>query len=245
MRFRYFIITLILFGCSSNFTQTKNKKPYNAQGFALIYDESEFKKKIISKRLDNNNIEVSHKDLKINTLIKITNPKTKDSITVNNLKKTNYPDFYKILISEEVAKKLNLDKNLPLVEILELRKNKSFVAKKAKIFNEEKKISNNAPVDSVQISNISGTNSKKKGIIKERMYILIAAFYSKDTAEFLKERITKEIPNYDTNKLMLKKSKNNEINVISGPYNTINLMKNDYIQLKNFGFEDLNIILND
>ena len=234
-----------MFGCSSNFTQTKNKKPYNAQGFALIYDESEFKKKIISKRLDNNNIEVSHKDLKINALIKITNPKTKDSITVNNLKKTNYPDFYKILISEEVAKKLNLDKNLPLVEILELRKNKSFVAKKAKIFNEEKKISNNAPVDSVQISNISDTNSKKKGIIKERMYILIAAFYSKDTAEFLKERITKEIPNYDTNKLMLKKSKNNEINVISGPYNTINLMKNDYIQLKNFGFEDLNIILND
>ena len=245
MRFRYFIIILILFGCSSNFTQTKNKKPYNAQGFALIYDESEFKKKIINKRLNNNNIEVSHKDLKINALIKITNPKTKDSITVNNLKKTNYPDFYKILISEEVAKKLNLDKNLPLVEILELRKNKSFVAKKAKIFNEEKKISNNAPVDSVQISNISDTNSKKKGIIKERMYILIAAFYSKDTAEFLKERITKEIPNYDTNKLMLKKSKNNEINVISGPYNTINLMKNDYIQLKNFGFEDLNIILND
>lgn len=234
-----------MFGCSSNFTQTKNKKPYNAQGFALIYDESEFKKKIINKRLNNNNIEVSHKDLKINALIKITNPKTKDSITVNNLKKTNYPDFYKILISEEVAKKLNLDKNLPLVEILELRKNKSFVAKKAKIFNEEKKISNNAPVDSVQISNISDTNSKKKGIIKERMYILIAAFYSKDTAEFLKERITKEIPNYDTNKLMLKKSKNNEINVISGPYNTINLMKNDYIQLKNFGFEDLNIILND
>ena len=234
-----------MFGCSSNFTQTKNKKPYNAQGFALIYDESEFKKKIINKRLNNNNIEISHKDLKINALIKITNPKTKDSITVNNLKKTNYPDFYKILISEEVAKKLNLDKNLPLVEILELRKNKSFVAKKAKIFNEEKKISNNAPVDSVQISNISDTNSKKKGIIKERMYILIAAFYSKDTAEFLKERITKEIPNYDTNKLMLKKSKNNEINVISGPYNTINLMKNDYIQLKNFGFEDLNIILND
>ena len=245
MRFRYFIIIIILFGCSSNFTQTKNKKPYNAQGFALIYDESEFKKKIINKRLNNNNIEISHKDLKINALIKITNPKTKDSITVNNLKKTNYPDFYKILISEEVAKKLNLDKNLPLVEILELRKNKSFVAKKAKIFNEEKKISNNAPVDSVQISNISDTNSKKKGIIKERMYILIAAFYSKDTAEFLKERITKEIPNYDTNKLMLKKSKNNEINVISGPYNTINLMKNDYIQLKNFGFEDLNIILND
>tara|TARA_A100001015_G_scaffold261731_1_gene307433 strand:+ start:677 stop:1414 length:738 start_codon:yes stop_codon:yes gene_type:complete len=245
MKFRYLLIVLILFGCSSNYTQVKNKKPYNAQGFALIYNELEFEKKIVSKRLDNKNIQAAHKDLKINALIKITNPKTKDSITVKNLKKANYPDFYKILISEQLAKKLNLDKKLPLVEILELRKNKSFVAKKAKIFNEEKKISNNAPVDSVQISNISDTNSKKKRKINERMYILIAAFYSKETAEFLKERITKEIPDYDTNKLMLKKSKNNEINVISGPYNTINLMKNDYIQLKNFGFEDLNIILND
>ena len=139
MKFRYLIIILILFGCSSNITQIKNKKPYNAQGFALIYNELEFEKKIISKRLDNKNIQVAHKDLKINALIKITNPKTKDSITVKNLKKANYPDFYKILISEQLATKLNLDKKLPLVEILELKKNKSFVAKKAKIFNEEKK----------------------------------------------------------------------------------------------------------
>ena len=245
MKFKYLILVLILFGCSSNFTHTKNKKPYNVQGFALIYNELEFENKIITKRLNNNNIQVAHKDLKINALIRLTNPKTKESITVKNSKRANYPDFYKILISEQVAKKLNLDKKLPLVEILELKKNKSFVAKKAKIFNEEKKISNNAPIDSVQISNISDSHSKKKKIQKDKIYILIAAFYSKETAVFLKERITKEITSYETNKLMLKKSKNNEINVISGPYSTINLMKNDYILLKNFGFEDLNIILND
>ena len=51
-------------------------------------------------------------------------------------------DFYRILITEEVAKKINLNKKLPLVEILELKKNKSFVAKKAKIFKEEKKPGN-------------------------------------------------------------------------------------------------------
>ena len=44
---------------------------------------------------------------------------------------------------------------------------------------------------------------------------------------------------------MLKKSKNNEINVIPGPYNTINLMKNDYILLKKFGFEELEITANE
>ena len=34
---------------------------------------------------------------------------------------------------------------------------------------------------------------------------------------------------------------NKKINLFSGPYNTINFMKNDYIQLKKFGFEELDI----
>ena len=36
-----------------------------------------------------------------------------------------------------------------------------------------------------------------------------------------------------------------EIQLISGPYNTINLMKNDYILLKRFGFEELDFFTND
>ena len=71
---------------------------------------------------------------------------------------------------------------------------------------------------------------------------MIATFYSNSTAEFLKERITKEIPNFDQKKLKIVKQSNKEINLISGPYNTINLMKNDYILLKGFGFEELDII---
>ena len=58
------------------------------------------------------------------------------------------------------------------------------------------------------------------------------------------KRIIKEIPDYDNQKLLIKKS-NKEINLISGPYNTINLMKNDYILLKNFGFEELDITTNE
>ena len=45
-----------------------------------------------------------------------------------------------------------------------------------------------------------------------------------------------------TQKLHIYKSKNNEINLISGPYKAVNFMKNDYILLKNFGFEELDII---
>ena len=70
---------------------------------------------------------------KTGTLIKISNPKNKESIVLKNVKRIRYPDFYKILITESVAKKLNLNSELPILEIMEIRKNKSFVAKKAKI----------------------------------------------------------------------------------------------------------------
>ena len=39
-----------------------------------------------------------------------------------NLKKVNYPDFYKIMVSKKVAEKLNLRTDLPFVEILEIKK---------------------------------------------------------------------------------------------------------------------------
>ena len=109
------------------------------------------------------------------------------------------------MITEKVAEKLNIDFNLPLVEISEIKKNKSFVAKKAKIFNEEKKISSNAPVTSVTISNISKNKVSNKKVRLDEMYILIASFYSQDTAKFLKKRIIKELPNYDIKKLKIKK----------------------------------------
>ena len=141
--------------------------------------------------------------------------------------------------------KLKIKQNLPLVEILEIKKNKSFVAKKAKIFNEEKKVPSKAPVTSVQISNISKDKNSNKNMNNEKIYILIASFYSEETAIFLKDRITKDIPGYDKKKLKIKKKSNTKIDLISGPYNTVNLMKNDYIQLKKFGFEELDITINE
>ena len=203
------------------------------------------KKKTINGKLDNSQLQASHKDLKINSLIKIINPVTKESITVKNVKRLDYPDFYKILITPKIAEKLNIQNDLPLVEIIEIKKNKSFVAKKAKIFNEEKKISSNAPVTSVKISNISKNPTLKNKLTKEKFFILIGSFYSKETADFLKKRITLEIPNYDTKKLIIRNKSNKESNLISGPYSAINLMKNDYILLKSFGFEELDIIINE
>ena len=247
MKFKitFFLIFLFFFSCSPHYTKLSNKEPYNTQGLAYIYNEKDFKDKIINKRLNNSLVQVSHRSIKPNALIKLINPKTKESIVVKNLKNSKYPELYKIIITETVAKKLSISPSLPLVEILEIKKNKSFIAKKAKIFSEEKKISTNAPVTSVQISNISEKNQIKKKEKQDKIYILIASFYSKDVAVFLKKRIMKEMPNYDMKKLIVKKKNNKKINLISGPYKAVNLMKNDYILLKNFGFEELNIILDE
>ena len=51
--------------------------------------------------------------------------------------------------------------------------------------------------------------------------------------------------NFDINKLRIKKISKKETHVISGPYTTINLLKNDYIKLKSFGFEELDIYNNE
>jgi len=247
MKYKLLVFLIFLASCSSNYITFENREVYYSQGFAYIYNDEDYKDRIIKGKLDNSELQISHNGLKTNTLIKITNPKNKKTITLKNIKRIEYPDFYKILITKPVSEKLEISDTLPLVELTELRKNESFVAKKAKIYNEEKKISSNAPVASVKISNIS--KNKKKTKIKEKtsdqIYILIASFYSMEVAKFLKERIIKEIPEYDINKLIVKKKKDKEINLLSGPYSAVNLMKNDYIQLKNFGFEDLDITLNE
>ena len=86
---------------------------------------------------------------------------------MKNTKRIQYPDFYKLLITKAVATKLELNADLPILEIIEIKKNKSFIAKKAKIFKEEEKIPSKAPVASVQISNIS-----KKKIVKKKIKLI-------------------------------------------------------------------------
>jgi len=245
MKFRFFIFIFFIFSCSPQSKTLNSKKIYSAKGLAYVYNDYDFQNKIILGKLNNEKLQISHQNLRTGTLIKIINPKNNKSIILKNIKRIKYPDFYKILITKPVMDELQLSADLPILEIIEIKKNKLFVAEKAEIYNEEKKISSNAPVTSVKISNIS--KEKKKKIINEpnKIFIHIASFYSLDAANLLKQRIVKEATDFDINKLSIKQISNKETHVISGPYTSVNLLKNDYIKLITFGFEDLDIYTNE
>ena len=245
MKFRIIIIIFFIISCSPQFSTLNQKKSYSSKGIAYIYNDFDFNTKIIKGRMNNNKMEISHQNLRTGTLIKIINPKNNETMVLKNIKRIKYPDFYKVLITKPVAEKLNLDANLPLLEIIEVKKNKSFIAEKAKIYNEEKKIPSKAPIASVQISNISIDKSKITTKTAEEIFILVASFYSLEAAKFLERRIINEVINLDIKKLRIKKINSKETQVILGPYNSVNLLKNDYIKLQNFGFEELNIFINE
>ena len=245
MKYKLIVLLFFLTSCTQNYSKSELRKPFSSKGFAYIYNDEDFLNKVIKRKLDNNLLQIAHNRLRPGSLIKIINIKTNDSIILKNIKRFEYPEFYKILITKPVAEKINLQLDLPLVEIIEVKKNKSFVAKKTKIFKEEEKIHSNAPIESVTINNISKNIKKKNKTIKDKFYIIIAEFYSKDSAAMLKQRISQELSNFDNKKLYITTKKSNKISLISGPYNSINLMKNDYIQLKKFGFEELDIGINE
>ena len=73
--------------------------------------------------------------------------------------------------------------NLPILDITEIKKNKSFVAEKAK-YTAKKKFLPNAPVPQLKYQIFLKIKSKK--IIKksDKIYIHVATFYSLNTANF-------------------------------------------------------------
>ena len=125
--------------CSSNYITFENREVYYSQGFAYIYNDEDYKDRIIKGKLDNSELQISHNGLKTNTLIKITNPKNKKTITLKNIKRIEYPDFYKILITKPVSEKLEISDTLPLVELTEIKKKINHLLQKKQKFIMRKK----------------------------------------------------------------------------------------------------------
>jgi len=246
MKYKIFLLLIFLFSCSSEPIQNKksNFVPYSSKGFALIFNEYDYKNKVISHKLNADKYEIGHSKIRKNSTVIITNPENKKSVTLKVSKKVKYPDFFKVVITEKISQKLGLSPDLPFVDIQERVKNKSFVAERAVTFSEEKNVLTKIPVTKVKIDNISKKNTANKNQKKTKKYsIIIGDFYSKDWANNLIDLLVNE--NIKRDVFKVKKLKKNKYQLTAGPYTTINTLKNDYFKLNKYGFENLDIKQND
>ena len=244
MKYRLFFILIILVSCSSGSVNKYEKPVFNSKGFAYIYSIEDYEKKIIKKKINNYEPVIAHNQLNRGVLLKITNPKNGKNIILKNSFKLNYPDFYKILITKTISDRIGLDANFPFVEVEELKKNKSFIAKKAETHEEEKQLQVKAPIEKVKISNISKTVKKTSN--KERKFVIVLGnFYSFESANLLKKRVKMESQSLRDKKITILKKNKHNFEVFLGPYKTIKTIKNDYIALKQINFDEVDIKIHD
>ena len=215
--------------------------PFINKGFALIYNENHLKEKIISRKIDERSLIIFQKNLKKNTKVKITNIKNNRSIIATVGNNANYPSFNNSVLSIRIADEINLDKKEPYVEILEILENSVFVAKKAKTFEEEKKVATNVPVNNISISDLNSTQIKSstKATNKFSYKIKIADFYFRDTALLLIDRINNETNVKD---VKIEKIMENKYRVYLGPFYNINTLQKSFNDINILEFENIEII---
>ena len=229
---------------------TKNKpsvffdNPFINKGFALIYNNDLYEKKIISKKIDDRSLIVFQKNLKKNTKVKITNITNNKSIIATVGSDADYPLFNNSVISIKIADAIDLNKNEPYIEILEVLEDSIFVANKAKTFEEEKSVATKAPVNNISISDLNQTQSNTKKEINKKFsyYIKIADFYFNDTALLLINRINNETV---AKGAKIKKITEKKYRVYLGPFGNINALQKSFNDINILEFENIEIIKND
>ena len=240
---------ILLNNCTTT-SLTKNKNsnslenPFVNKGFSLIYNDKFYNNKIVSKKIDERSLVIFQKNLKKDTIVKITNILNNKSIIGTVGSNADYPLFNNAILSLRIADEIGLNENEPYVEILEILQDSVFVAKRAKTFDEEKKVANKAPVNNINISdlNIKETNAKNELSKKFSYEIKIADFYFNDTASLLIDRITKETKIKD---VKIKKINEKKYRVYAGPFNNISSLQKSYNDISILEFENIEFIKND
>ena len=218
-------------------------REYTNQGFALIYNEKLFNQKKISKKIDNRGLYIFHTKIRKNSFVKITNPKNTRTVIAQVISnKAIFSNFYNSVITKRIVDELLLDENAPYVELSLVSNKSTFVAKKAKTFDEEKNVAQKAPVDGITIDNL-GTEEKKelpKTTQSNFLYsIKIADFYYKNSAENMIQRIKDET---NIKNPIIKKLSQTKYRVLLGPFNDIKKIQESFDEIEKLNFENLKII---
>ena len=219
-----------------------NYLKYSNTGFTLIYDEQLKKDNKISKKIDNKALVIFHKKIKKNSFVKITNPANDKSIIAKVISNNvQFSDFYNSVITKRIANELSIDLSEPYVDLVLISENSTFIAKKAKTFDEEKNVAEKAPVDGITIDNLGADLNKKNEVKKHKFLysIKIADFYYKDSAENMILRIKKET---NLKNPLIKKLSQTKYRVLLGPFNDIKKLEKSFDEIKLLKFENLKIL---
>ena len=241
---KIFILTFFLFGCNQSTTNspfklnTKIPKKYINTGFALIYDD---KMKSI-KKLEPRSLDIYHRTLKKKSKVKITNLKNGISLIAEvKSNKIKFSNFYNSILSSRIAETLDLDITEPYIEIILISNNSTFIAKKAKTFEEERSVAEKAPIDGIKISDLNSKKIKKEKIENKffSYSIKVADFYYEETAVTMLNKIKEKT---SINNLTIIKLSKTNYRVLIGPFNDIKSLKSSFEKMNTFNFENLEIL---
>ena len=248
MRYKIIIFFILLFLTScvnqpiiDESSSIKKTSFFSNKGFALVYKDELFKEKIIKGKIQERSLFIFQKNLKKDTPVKITNLHNSKYILAKVGKKTKYPNFYNSVISKRISDELELDELDPYIEIKEIIHGSSFIAKKAEMHEEEKKVAQKAPVDQIQIKDLGNTVQKDTKIKKKKFNyaIKIADFYFEKSAKEMVSRISSEA---GIDKISIEKLSNTKFRVFVGPYTNLNSLKKSFNAINVLEFDSIEII---
>ena len=249
MNFKIIVIFLILLTSCVNNTEKQrseiliiNNKFYNS-GFTLIYDDNLYFEKIINKKMDDRDLIIFQKNLKKGTSVKLFNPINNKSLIAQVGRNSIYPNFNNSVVSKRIASELELSLEEPYIIIEEIIHNSAFIAKKTKMFEEEKKVANKAPVDKITVNDLNQSSKKKTNTNSQKFnyFIKIADFYFIDSAKIMRNRIINEST---IKNVYIRELSKNKFRVILGPYLDLKSLQKEYNKLEKFNFENIEIIKN-
>ena len=241
-----FLLFIILNSCVTVPVEKKDisatpKSFFVSKGFTLVYNENLYKEKLLKGKIEDRSLTIFQKNLKKNTKVKITNLINSKYIIANVGKKVEYPYFYNSVISRRISKELELDILEPYIEIKEIIQGSSFIAKKAKTYDEEKNVAEKAPVEQIQIKEL-GNNAKKEIEINNEKFnyvIKIADFYFEKSADQMKLRISNETSIKDVN---INKLSPTKFRVFLGPFEDLNSLKKSFNAINILEFDSIEIL---
>ena len=238
-----FFVLIFMYSCApvEKKVDVSFKEVFSNSGFSLVYD-NELNSEIVTKRIDDRSLIIFQKNLKPRTSVKIVNLLNNKSTIAEVGEKSIYPDFYNAVISKRIASLIEIDINEPYTSIIEIDKNSTFVAKKAKTFEEERVVAEKAPVDEICVKDLNSDskNHNKKNKKKDFRYVIkLADFYFIDSATSLKKRVKIEL---GLKNVHINKISETKFRVYLGPFKDLLSIQRTFNKLQNLNFENIEII---